>query len=98
MWVGWVCGAELVTLSDQADGGVREVGDTVGDVTGGDEALGGCEEDFAEPGLPRADRGRQLQLRERLLHSPGIRVPVRLPQVKERDAVGLGGGTSVSPS
>ena len=67
-------------------------------MTGGDEAFGGCEEDLAEPGLPRADRGRQFQLRERLLHSPGIRVPVRLPQVKERDAVGFGGGTGVSTS
>ena len=28
VWVGGVCGAELIALSDQADGGVREVGDT----------------------------------------------------------------------
>ena len=50
--VGGIGGAELVTLPDELFGRVCEVGDMVGDVTGGDVSLGSRGEDTAQLGSP----------------------------------------------
>ena len=91
MWVGGVSEAELVTLVQKLYGCVREVWDAVGDVAGGDGMFSSGEEDFAELGFTGTCRGGWLKKSECLLRFPSEGLPVRLPQVGERDAVELGG-------
>ena len=71
MWVGWVSGAELVTLLYESFGGVREVRDEIRNVTGGNEMFCRSEEDMAELGFTGTCRGGELDMSEGLLRFPG---------------------------
>ena len=98
MWVGWIGGAELVTLPYESLGGVWEVGDEIRDVTGGNEMFCGCEEDVAELGFTSTSRGGELEMSEGLLCFPGERLPVRFSKVGVGNAWDLWGlGGEVSP-
>ena len=84
--MGGVGRAEIVTLRDEAFSRVREVGDVVWDVACGDVVFGGCLEDAAELGLPRAAGGGQVQTGEALLGLTGEGFPVRFFEVDVGDA------------
>lgn len=58
VWVGWVGGAEGVSLSDKLFSRVGKVRDVVGNVSFGDEVSGRREEDAAELDLTGATGGR----------------------------------------
>ena len=70
-WIGGVVGAEGVSSSYEYLGGIREVGDVVTDVAGGDVVFCSCEEDSAELGFTSTRGGGYFQLPESLLRFPG---------------------------
>ena len=89
--IGGIGGAELVTLPYKLFYVVGEVGDGIGNVSSWDIYFGGCLNNSSQLGLPRASRGRWLELTHSLLHRPGEGVPVCFTEVGVGDAGDLGG-------